>query len=188
MKKEIIISGFGGQGVMLAGTLLCHAAMKEGKFVTSLASYGAEIRGGIANCQVIISDEPIGAPVVYNPDILISLNMPSYEKFSSRVKNGGLILANTSLYKPGKIRGVRIIELPANEIAEKCGSALSVNMVTLGALAARAKVLKLESLVDSIPEVLTDKKKPFWEPNKKALRAGFAQQGKEKDTKTCRTK
>ncbi|MCX5715629.1 MAG: 2-oxoacid:acceptor oxidoreductase family protein [Candidatus Omnitrophica bacterium] len=174
MKQEIIISGFGGQGVMFAGTLLCHAAMKEGKFVTSFPSYGAEIRGGIANCQVIISDEPIGAPVVYSPGVLIALNEPSFEKFSSRVKKGGFILANTSLYKPAKLSGIKIFEIPANEIAEKSGSILSVNIVMLGSLIAKTKLLKLESVINSIPEVLTDKKKPLWEPNKKALKAGFS--------------
>src|SRR3989339_2052550 len=100
MKKEIIISGYGGQGVMLAGTLICYAGMKENKFVTFFPSYGAEMRGGTANCQVIVSDEPIGAPIVYFPDILISFNKSSYDKFSPRIGEEGLVFVNSSLYKP----------------------------------------------------------------------------------------
>jgi 2-oxoglutarate ferredoxin oxidoreductase subunit gamma len=174
MRYGIIISGFGGQGIMLGGTLLCHAAMREGRFVTSFPSYGAEIRGGIANCQIIISDEPIGAPVVYRPDVLIALNKPSFERFSGSVKKGGIILANASLYKPGAVKGVKMFRVPANEIAEKCASALCVNMVMLGALIAKTRLLKLQGITDSISEVLTDRKKSLWAPNKKALKAGYS--------------
>lgn len=174
MKQEIIISGFGGQGVMLAGTLLCHAGMREGKFVTFFPSYGAEIRGGTANCQVIISDNPVGSPVVNNPDILISFNKLSYNKFSSRVKKGGSILANTSLYKPEEQDDIEILGVPANNLAEKCGSILALNMVMLGALVSKKRILKLKSILNSIPEILTEKKKKLWEINRKAAEAGFS--------------
>lgn len=174
MREEIIISGFGGQGVMLAGTLLCHAGMREGKFVTFFPSYGAEMRGGTANCQVIISDNPIGSPMVSKPDILISFNKPSYDKFSSRVKKGGAILANTSLYTPAGRAGVEILEVPANNLAEKCGSALALNMVMLGAFVSKKSILEIESILSSIPEILTEKKKKLWEVNSKAARAGFS--------------
>ncbi|MFC2061764.1 2-oxoacid:acceptor oxidoreductase family protein [Elusimicrobiota bacterium] len=172
MKNKIIISGFGGQGVMLSGTLLCHAGMLENKFVTFFPSYGAEMRGGTANCQVIISDQTIGAPVVKNPDILVSFNKPSFSKFSSKVKSGGLILANSSLYQPEKISSIEIAEIPANDLAEQCGSVLVLNLVMLGALASKTGILKLESITQSVPEVLS-KKKNLWEINKKALEAGF---------------
>lgn len=174
MKEQIIISGFGGQGVMFSGTLLCHAAIKEGKYVTFFPSYGAEIRGGTANCQVIISEKTIGAPVIKEPDVLISLNEQSYRKFSPKVKKGGVILANTSLYKVKKTNNAEILEIPATEIAEKCGSSLCANMVMLGALIARKRLLKLDSIIDSITEILTGKSKALIEANKKAIKAGFA--------------
>lgn len=173
MKKEIIISGFGGQGVMLAGTLLCHAGMRENKFVTFFPSYGAEIRGGTANCQVIISENPVGSPVVYNPDILISFNELSYKKFSVKVKKGGSIFVNTSLYTPELKNGLETIQIPASELAEKCGSSLVLNIIMVGALIAKNKIVELTSLIDSIPDVLTEKKKKLWELNKKAARVGF---------------
>lgn len=173
MKQEIIISGFGGQGVMLAGTLLCYAGIKEGRFVTSFPSYGAEMRGGTANCQVIISDCHIGTPIVYNPDTLISFNKLSFDRFYSKVKNGGIIFVNSSLHTPPKKDDTPIFEIPANNLAEECGSVLTLNIVMLGAFISKTALLKLESIIDSIPEVLTEKKKHLWQLNKKAAEAGF---------------
>lgn len=174
MKQKIIISGFGGQGVMLAGTLLCYAGMREGKYVTFFPSYGAEIRGGTANCQVIISKEPIGAPVVYNPDILIALNKPSFERFLPKVIEGGTILANTSLYSAKSNGMAAILEIPSNNIAEDCGSVLASNIVMLGALAAKSDLIDINSLINSIPDVLTEKKRKLWDLNKKAANKGFS--------------
>jgi 2-oxoglutarate ferredoxin oxidoreductase subunit gamma len=173
MKKKIIISGFGGQGVMLAGTLLCYAGMKEDRFVTFFPSYGAEMRGGTANCQVIISEEPIGSPVVYNPDILISLNKPSYVKFSPRVNKNGFILANASLFDPVKPEGIKVIEIPASELAEKVGSGLVLNIVMIGALVSAIGLPGLESVIDSVGDVLAEKKRNLWNINKEAARTGF---------------
>ena len=173
MKEEIIISGFGGQGALFAGTLLCQAAIMEGKFVTFFPSYGAEIRGGTANCQVIMSDAPIGTPAVNNPDILISLNESSYKKFASRVKEKGIIFANTSLYTPQKRDGIEILGIPANNLAEECGTRRFANMVMLGALISKKRILKLDTLIASIPKVLTEKRKDLWEANKRAVFAGY---------------
>jgi len=174
MKKRIIISGFGGQGVLFAGNVLGHAAMKQGWYVTLFPSYGAEMRGGTANCQITISEDPIGAPVVYEPDILIAFNKPSYEKFALKIKKDGIVLSNASLYSPKKHDNITIAQIPANNIAEKCGSTLSLNMVMLGALAAKTQIISIESVIDSIPEVLGDRKKAFWEVNKKAAQAGYS--------------
>ena len=173
MKTEIIISGFGGQGIMLAGTVLCNAGMKQGKFVTFFPSYGAEMRGGTANCQVIISDELIGNPIVYKPDILLAFNKPSFDKFLPYVKDSGCIFVNSSLYKPEKINNIEIIEVPANNIAEECGSALVLNMVMLGAMAGNKNILDINNILEVIPEVLTESKKKFWDLNKQAVELGF---------------
>ena len=172
MRSEIIISGFGGQGVLFTGALLAHAAMSEGKQVTLFPSYGAEIRGGVAKSQIIISDDPIGAPAVYHPDILLSLNKLSYEKFSPLVKNGGSIFVNTSIFQPVKREDVEFFEVPANALAEKSGSVLAANIVMLGALIAKKGILKGKSVEDAIPEMLKAKK-GFWDVNKKAFREGL---------------
>lgn len=173
MKTETIISGFGGQGVMLAGTLLCYAGLKEDKSVTFFPSYGAEIRGGTANCQVIISDNPIGSPVVSIPDILVSFNKQSYDRFSPKVKFAGTIIANTSIFDPQTPEKINLIGIPANNIAEKCGASVFMNMVMIGALIKTTGILQLESAINSIPEVLSHKKKDLWEANGQAIKAGY---------------
>jgi 2-oxoglutarate ferredoxin oxidoreductase subunit gamma len=169
--KKIIISGFGGQGIMLAGRLLCYAGLKENKNVTFFPAYGAEMRGGTANCQVIISDAPIGSPVIYTPDILVSLNKPSYDKFSLTINKDGLILANTSLYQP-EDNSLETVQVPANNIAEECGSVLASNMVMLGTLIAKTEIIGLSSLTETIPVLLKHKPK-VWELNKAAVTAGY---------------
>ncbi|MFH1414661.1 MAG: 2-oxoacid:acceptor oxidoreductase family protein [Elusimicrobiota bacterium] len=173
MNTRIIISGFGGQGIMFAGTILCHAGMREGRNVTFFPSYGAEIRGGTANCQVIISDEPIGSPIIDRADILISFNRPSYELFSPRINTDGTIFANTSLFEPEQLPGIKLICIPSNNIAEDCGSILSLNMVMLGALIGDHQTVDLESVTACIPDFFTGKKERFREINIKALKAGF---------------
>ena len=173
MKKGIIISGFGGQGIMLAGTLLCHAGMLEGKYVTFFPSYGAEMRGGTANCQVCLADEQVGSPVIYNPDILLCLNKPSFVKFSPRVTESGLIIANSSLFQPDRSLRTDIISINATEAAEKCGTALAANMVMLGALAGLTGICGIDSLKNSLGEVLASKK------NLISLNAAALEEGKQ---------
>jgi 2-oxoglutarate ferredoxin oxidoreductase subunit gamma len=174
MKHQIIIGGFGGQGVMLAGTLLCHSAMKEGKEVTFFPSYGAEMRGGTANCQVIVSDEPIGSPVFSSPDILLAFNSPSYKRFSVVLREEGLALINTSLITPEENKKINIVGIPASRISDDCGSPLALNMVMLGGLVCRTGIVKLDTLQDSVGEILTERKRNLWEINKKAVLSGFS--------------
>lgn len=173
MIKKIIISGFGGQGVLFTGTLLCQTGMNEDKHVTFFPSYGAEMRGGTANCQVIISDSPIGSPAVETPHILLSFNKPSFIKFGDKVKENGIIVVNSSLFKPReKPEKVDLIEIPANKLAEDCGSKLVMNVIMAGALIESIDFLKFSSLLKAIPTLLTGKKKKFREINKKAARKG----------------
>lgn len=152
MHKEIIFAGFGGQGVILAGKILSIAAMIEGKNVSHIPSYGAEMRGGTANCSVVISDEEVASPIVEKPDIIVVLNAPSMVKFEPKLKKGGIIIYNTSLIKDKPSRSdIEIVGVNANEIAEKNGASRGVNMAALGALV--KKVPELASL-DSLAEAL----------------------------------
>ena len=135
MRKDILISGFGGQGVLFLGQLLAFAAMQEGKNVVWSPSYGPEMRGGQAHCTVIVSDEPIGSPVVNQADILLTLDNPSLARFEPRLKKGGLVFLNSSLVKDSLSRDdIICYQIPANTLAEQAGSIRSANMVLLGAL------------------------------------------------------
>ena len=136
MTTEIIFAGFGGQGVILAGKILALAGMSEDKYVSHIPSYGAEMRGGTANCSVIVSDDEVASPVIEKPDVVVALNKPSMTKFEPMIKAGGLLIYNSSLIdsKPSR-KDIKSIALPANEIAEKCSNARGANMVVLGCLA-----------------------------------------------------
>ena len=136
MTTEIIFAGFGGQGVILAGKILALAGMSEDKYVSHIPSYGAEMRGGTANCSVIVSDDEVASPVIEHPDVVVALNLPSMVKFEPALKKGGLLIYNSSLIseKPQRT-DIRTIALPANEIAEQTNNARGANMVVLGCLA-----------------------------------------------------
>ncbi len=151
MQTEILIAGFGGQGVLFAGQLLAYAAMDQGKQVTWIPSYGPEMRGGTANCTVIISDEEIGSPLVQFSSAVIAMNLPSLEKYEHELKPGGLLVINQSMVtrEPGRA-DVRVVKVPGNEIAEELGERRMTNMVLLGALLANLPVLPLEAVEKSL--------------------------------------
>ena len=135
MQQEVIIAGFGGQGVLFAGLLLAYAAMDEGKDVTWIPSYGPEMRGGTANCTVVVSDEEIGSPFVKNPSAVLAMNLPSLDKYEKLVKPGGVLVVNASMVnREVERKDINVVSLPANEIADEAGSKRAVNMVMLGAL------------------------------------------------------
>lgn len=177
MKKgslELIIAGFGGQGVLFAGKLLAHAAMLEGKEVTWFPSYGAEIRGGTANCTVIISSEMIGSPVVNNPDTLLIMNDASMERFAPRLKQGGFLIMNSSLIKnPPQRRDIGIIQINATDIAEELGSSQVANMVMIGALIGRTGIISLDTAIGALREIIPEHKKEIILINETALRRGL---------------
>ena len=155
--EEVIIAGFGGQGIMLTGKLLAQTAMKAGKEVTYMPSYGAEVRGGTANCMVVIAAEEIACPVVGKPDSLIVLNKASLNKFGSRLKSGGLLIMNSSLIdtEPQLDDSIEIISVPADELAVELGSQKSANMVALGAYLQKRGHLKVDTAAQALPDVLT---------------------------------
>jgi len=174
METSIILSGFGGQGALFAGQLLAYAAMDNGYYVTWLPSYGPEMRGGTAHCTVIISDEPVGASVVAQPDIAIIFNGPSFEKYEPLVKPGGLLIVNSSICsehtKRTDLDGVYV---PANEIAEEFGSSKMMNMAALGAMIARRPILALDAIVQSLLDHLPNDKSHLLDNNLAVLRKGY---------------
>lgn len=174
MYEGIFIAGFGGQGVILAGRLMCLAAMKEGKFVSHIPSYGAEMRGGTANCSVIISDTEIASPLVAHPSICIVLNTPSFIKFQPIVKPGGLFIYNSSLIDllPDR-KDVEALPLAANAIAEEAGSYKAANMVAVGFMVKKRPVASLEAVLQAIDEAVSVRHRELNEINRKALRRGF---------------
>src|SRR5512141_3505554 len=133
MQKEIIIAGFGGQGVLFGGQVVAYAAMDAGKEVTWIPSYGPEMRGGTANCTVVVADEEIGSPVVKNPDTVLAMNLPSLDKYEPMIKPGGVLVINASMVdRPAKRTDIRVVAIPCNEIAEELGSPRLANMVAAG--------------------------------------------------------
>ncbi len=173
MYEDLLIAGFGGQGIIFAGKLLAYAGLREGKEVVYFPSYGAEMRGGTANCTVIISTSPIASPIVSSPLNAIIMSQPSFLKFFPRVKKGGRVVLNTSLVRNELNRNdVEIIKVPANEIAEDLGSSRVANMVILGAWVKRSGVVLLDSLIQSLAEVLSKDKIDLLSLNERALRKG----------------
>lgn len=175
MQTEIIIAGFGGQGILFAGQLMTYAAMDAGKEVTWIPSYGPEMRGGTANCTVIISDEEIGAPTVRNPKAAMVFNLPSFDKYEPLVVPGGVLIVNQSLMNRGIQRtDLNSVLVPANEIAESLGDKRLTNMVMLGALLEVLPVLSLETMEAGLIAHLPERHKKLLPANFKALREGAA--------------
>jgi len=175
MQQEVIIAGFGGQGVLFAGQLLAYTAMDLGKDVTWIPSYGPEMRGGTANCTVVISDQEIGSPFVMNPTAVLAMNLPSLDKYEDLVKTGGVLVVNTSMVNRKVDReDITVVSIPANDIAEALGSKRAVNMVMLGALLGNLDILPLEALEASLEAHLPERHKKFLAGNLEALRQGAA--------------
>ncbi len=173
MLEKVIIAGFGGQGVMLMGRLLAYAGMLEGKNVAWMPSYGPEMRGGTANCTVIISSEEIASPVVPDPMSIIAMNKPSLDKFEPTVQKDGLILVNSSLVEQKVNRDdVSVVEVPANDIANELGNTKVANMVALGAYIKKSEVVKLETIFKALEKALTGPKQKLIDLNKQALKQG----------------
>jgi 2-oxoglutarate ferredoxin oxidoreductase subunit gamma len=177
MRHDMFMSGFGGQGVLLAGTLLSHAAIIEGKNVSFLPSYGVEKRGGAANCTVVIADGDVGSPVVGNPSVGVILNQLSMDKYAEKIKVGGICIVNSSLVDVAKFVGgdVEFISLPMNAIAQKVGEPRMVNMVAVGAYAARTGAVSLAALAEALKLSLPERNHKYIPANVRVLEAGAAE-------------
>jgi len=174
MIKSTQFAGFGGQGVLLMGYVLSHGAMLKDLNVTYFPSYGAEMRGGTANCTVTVSDQLIASPVASKPDNLVAMNYPSLEKFESVVAEGGLVLLNSSLIKEEVGRGdLKVIKVPTVELAREAGSDRAANMVMIGVLAAVTGIMSEEDTAQGMEAALKGKEK-FFELNRKGIARGFA--------------
>jgi 2-oxoglutarate ferredoxin oxidoreductase subunit gamma len=175
MQTSVVISGFGGQGVLFAGMMLAYAAMDSGLHVTWYPSYGPEMRGGTAGATVIIGDEEIGSPVVLHPDAAIVLNIPAFHKYEPLMKAGGVLVYNSSLIPDSPQRSdIRAIAVPASQIATEIGDARVANAVAVGALAAATEVLSVDVLVAMMDRYMPPNRRALLVPNQEALRRGAA--------------
>lgn len=173
MEKGVVIAGFGGQGVMLAGELLAEAGKDENKYVTFLPSYGPEMRGGTANCHVIVSDDPIASPIISVPEAVIALNLPSLDKYEPVMKKDGIMVLNKTLIPKEVSRtDIRVLQIDAQNVAKDLGNEKVVNMVVLGAYVEVEKPVKVESLIKALEALLTGRKAELIEINKRAILKG----------------
>jgi 2-oxoglutarate ferredoxin oxidoreductase subunit gamma len=173
MMHEIIMAGFGGQGVMTIGKILAKAALKEGKNVSWMPSYGPEMRGGTANCSVKISEEEIGSPFVTGATAILVMNKPSLDKFETVVQPEGALLMNSSLIDRKPVRSdIKIYDIPANEIADGLGNNKVANMVMLGAYLKLTGIVGTNTLLDVLEESIGGKSHEIMELNKQAVARG----------------
>ena len=174
-EERVIVAGFGGQGILMLGKLLAHAGMMEGKQVTWLPSYGPEMRGGTANCNVIVSDEPIGSPIVTEATCVIAMNLPSLDRYESFAEPGGWLLVNQSLVPRAPARrDVQVLAVPAIDLAQEQGSPRVANVVMLGAYLALTRAVRPDSVIAAIEDVLGPAKQHLLGINRNALQAGMA--------------
>ena len=172
MQNEVMFAGFGGQGIMLMGKILAHAAMEQGLEVAWIPSYGPEMRGGTAYCTVVVNERPIGSPIIRNPRHLVAMNRPSLEKFAPMVKPGGVILINSSLIDIDAGRtDVDALNVPVNEIASEIGAAKAANIVALAAFVSRSLMVDFELMREAVKNEFAGKAK-FIPLNMKAVDRG----------------
>jgi 2-oxoglutarate ferredoxin oxidoreductase subunit gamma len=174
MMVKTIFSGFGGQGVLMMGYTLAHGAMSAGYHVTYLPAYGAEVRGGTANCTVAVSDDEIASPIASEPDHIVVLNTPSLYTFQNRMASGGGLFLNSSivLVEPSR-HDVQVFKVPSSEMAEKIGNARAANTVMMGAFIKKPGLVQPDVYLKSLEEVMGSKKKSIVEINRKAFAAGY---------------
>jgi 2-oxoglutarate ferredoxin oxidoreductase subunit gamma len=174
MLIRTIFSGFGGQGVLSMGFTLANAAMFEGKYVTYLPSYGVEVRGGTANCTVVVSDEEIASPVASEPDFVVAMNQPSFARFQSILQSGGLLCANSSIVDTSAARrDIEVLNIPTSELAEKLGTIKVANMIMLGAFIRASDIISFDFVIKHLSEILGEGKSKLIKMNKEALDLGF---------------
>ena len=175
MEKTFIFAGFGGQGMLLIGKFMAMACMLDGKHVSWLPSYGPEMRGGTANCSVIVSDDPVASPLVDMADCVVAMNRPSLDKFESHVKPGGVLVINSSIIDKKATRtDIDVYYVPCNEIADKLNNPKVANMAMLGAYLEATKAVQTKSVLDALLYKLGEKKAALIPLNEEAIEAGAA--------------
>ena len=174
MEKNFIIAGFGGQGILLAGTILANSFMLSGKNVTWYPCYGAEMRGGTVNCEIVVSDAEVSSVHKQDTDYALVLNQQSFDKFVHRVKAGGTIVANSTLVAKTEPRlDIKYVFAPMGDLANELGTSKVTNMVALGTLASVTEIVDKEFLALGFEKVMGEKKKDLLPLNKKALEEGY---------------
>lgn len=174
MQKEIIIAGFGGQGVLFAGQVLAYAAMDGGREVTWIPSYGPEMRGGTANCTIVIADDEIGSPLVKHPPLAVALNLPSFDRYEELLAPGGTLIVNQSMVdRPSKRSDIHTIFVPCNDIAEELGDKKLTNMVAVGALLTALDDISLKDVEKALADHLPARHQHLLPKNYEALKRGF---------------
>jgi 2-oxoglutarate ferredoxin oxidoreductase subunit gamma len=174
MITKTVFSGFGGQGVIMMGYLLATAGMYENRNVTCLPSYGAQVRGGVANCTVVISDEEIASPVASEPEFAVLMNHPALLQYQNQVQSGGTILLNSTMIEARPIRAdLQVVEVPANDLARKLRDDRVANMVMLGAFIKKSSVIALETAARAVQEAFSSRNSKVLKLNRSALQVGF---------------
>ena len=178
MNANILIAGFGGQGILFAGKVLAYEGLVEGRQLSWLPSYGPEMRGGTCNCNVILSDDPVGSPIVSKPDILMVMNLPSLDKYEDTVVPGGWIFLDSTLIEREVRRtDVNVVRVPATELAGKIGLPTLANMVMLGKIIERTGVVNFDELDEALHHVVSAKRPQLMDMNKLALKTGYEYEG-----------
>jgi len=173
MTYECIMAGFGGQGLLFSGKVLAHAALLENKELSWLPSYGPEMRGGTCNCSVIVSDDPVGSPIIAHPNILMVMNEPSLDKFEDMVTPGGTIFVDSSLIaRKVKRADVEVVYIPATQLAKEMEAVSLANMIILGAIVAKTKCVGAETVVNALKETISARKAALLDLNLKAVETG----------------
>ena len=174
MNKEILIAGFGGQGILFSGKFLAYEGLIDGKEVSCLPSYGPEMRGGTANCSIIISDSAVGSPIVSNPDILIAMNLPSLDKYENETKAGGQIFVDSSLIDRKVERtDLEAYYIPATKMASDEGLTGLANMIIIGHMIAKSGIVPEENIEKAMQKVVPSAKQNMFDLNMKAVKLGF---------------
>jgi len=174
MLIKTIFSGFGGQGVIMMGYLLAIAGMYEEKHVTCLPSYGAEVRGGTANCTVVISTDEIASPVASEPEFAVLMNNPSLFRFQNQIQSGGTIFLNSSMIESRPIRGdLEIYEIPVNDLAKQLPGNKVANIIMLGAFIKKAGLVSLETMTHALKETFGSRNPTIFKSNRTALLLGY---------------
>lgn len=171
--KQFLLSGFGGQGILFTGKFLAYKGLTDDKQVSWLPSYGPEMRGGTASCSVIISDEPVGSPIVSNPDVLVAMNLPSLDKFESAVAPGGMIFMDSTLIERDVTRtDVTVFKIPATQLASDNGMPTLANMILLGKILKELDDFDADSITAALQKVISAKRADMMDVNRKALQIG----------------
>lgn len=174
MNKEILIAGFGGQGILFSGKFLAYEGLIDGKEVSWLPSYGPEMRGGTASCSVVLSDDPVGSPIVSNPDVLIAMNLPSLDKYENDTVSGGKIFVDSTLISRSVVRtDVSAYYIPATKMANDNGTPTLANMIILGKMIKETGIVAFDSAVEAMKKVVSAKHADLLEANINALKLGY---------------